>query len=83
MRKFHRFRDQEGVVVMERPEQNEQWKLSGDCSKCRRSSYCTKPCSANKRVNHQLMQSLVANKMNEMTGGAMKHIIDKTVRDYV
>ncbi len=23
---------------------NEQWNLEGDCSRCRRQSYCKKPC---------------------------------------
>ena len=25
-------------------EQNEQWLLSGDCTKCRKKGYCTKNC---------------------------------------
>lgn len=27
---------------------NEQWKLNGQCSICRRKSYCKKQCKANK-----------------------------------
>lgn len=26
---------------MERIQENEQWKLDGDCRKCRRAKYCT------------------------------------------
>lgn len=29
---------------------SEQWKLDGDCSKCRRSKYCNKDCKAH---NHR------------------------------
>lgn len=28
---------------------NEQWKTNGECSICRRQSYCKKRCSANKK----------------------------------
>lgn len=28
---------------------NEQWKSGGNCSKCRRKSYCKKACSASKK----------------------------------
>ena len=26
----------------------EQWRLNGDCEKCRKQKYCSKPCTANK-----------------------------------
>lgn len=26
----------------------EQWHLNGDCEKCRKQKYCSKPCTANK-----------------------------------
>lgn len=29
--------------------ENEQWKLNGDCKKCRKVAYCTKDCAARKR----------------------------------
>ena len=59
------------------PNENEQWLLSGDCSKCRRENYCAKPCTKNKRRTKALIHSLVTDKLNEMTGGVygeiMKH----------
>lgn len=34
---------------MEKVEINEQWKLDGDCTICRRRSYCSKVCSRNRK----------------------------------
>lgn len=65
------------------PNENEQWLLNGDCSKCRREKYCSKPCTRCKRETKAMMKALVAKTMNEMTGGVMKEVIDKTVRDYI
>lgn len=31
---------------MEQIEINEQWKLEGDCRKCRKNNYCKKACKA-------------------------------------
>lgn len=28
--------------------ETEQWKLNGNCDKCRRANYCTKKCGAKK-----------------------------------
>ena len=64
---------------MESIQENEQWKLQGDCTKCRRKEYCSKPCTRCNRVARAKMKRLVADTMNEMTGGAMKEIINKTV----
>lgn len=36
--------------------ETEQWKLNGDCDKCRRSEFCRKSCTAKKKVNARLMQ---------------------------
>ena len=33
---------------------NEQWKLNGDCNKCRRKLYCNKICKAAERNMHKL-----------------------------
>lgn len=33
---------------MEAINESEQWKLKGDCLKCRKQKYCTKQCSASK-----------------------------------
>lgn len=64
---------------METIQENEQWKLCGDCTKCRRNNYCSKPCTRYNRRARAEMKRLVADTMNEMTGGAMREIIDKTV----
>ena len=56
---------------------SEQWKLNGDCSLCRRKNYCSKPCTMNKRDTQAMIHSLVANKLNEMTGGAYSEIIER------
>ena len=60
---------------------SEQWKLSGDCSKCRRKNYCSKGCTKYNRRTKAELYSLVANKMNEMTDGAYSEIMSR-VRHY-
>lgn len=64
---------------MEQIQENEQWKLSGDCTKCRRNNYCSKPCTRCNRRARAEMKRLVADTMNKMTGGVMREAIDKTV----
>lgn len=32
---------------------NEQWKTTGDCTKCHKQKYCSKPCAANKRATQK------------------------------
>ena len=64
---------------MKKINESDQWLLNGICSKCRRSDYCKKPCMANKRMAERRMKSLVAETMNNMTGGMMKDAINKTV----
>ena len=32
---------------------NEQWKTTGDCTKCRKQKYCSKPCTANKKATQK------------------------------
>lgn len=39
----------------------EQWKLSGDCSKCRRKSYCNKRCTAHIRYEKSILRNAVSN----------------------
>lgn len=60
---------------MEKIDETEQWLLSGDCSKCRRKKYCSKPCTKCKREFEAEMFSLVSDKLNEMTGGAYGEIM--------
>lgn len=62
---------------MEKINENEQWRLNGDCSKCRREKYCSTPCTHYKRRESAELRVLVAETMNEMTGGAMADHIDK------
>lgn len=38
--------------------ENEQWKLNGDCKKCRKASYCRKECGASKRATQRFVKSL-------------------------
>lgn len=65
---------------MKKIDETEQWKLSGNCSKCRRKNYCSKECARyNRRINAEIY-SLVANKLNEMTGGAYGDIMSRLNR---
>lgn len=57
-------------------EDNERWLSDGDCSKCRRQSYCKKPCTVKKRRYRQLIRDFILNK----TGIAeVKDAIDDAV----
>lgn len=47
--------------------ETEQWKLNGDCDKCRRAKYCTKECSASKKATQKLIR------------GAMEAIIGRSI----
>ena len=61
---------------MAKIDEAEQWKLSGDCSKCRRKNYCSKDCVRYNRRTEAELYSLVANKLNDMTGGAYEEIMN-------
>lgn len=65
---------------MNRIPENEQWKLQGDCTKCRRDNYCSKPCTRRNRANKAMVNRLVAETMNRMIGGVMSKIINKNVK---
>lgn len=41
---------------------SEQWKLYGDCSQCRRRSYCSKPCTRCKRYNDFEIRRVICEK---------------------
>lgn len=47
---------------------SEQWLEDGDCERCRRKKYCSKPCAANKRFETarltEMMCETVANVLN-------------------
>ena len=64
---------------MEIPNENEQWLLVGNCSKCRRFSYCRKPCTIRQRETKAEMKHAVVNVMNQMTGGIMKEQLTRAV----
>lgn len=46
--------------MQEQIEPNEQWKLEGDCKKCRRQRYCTKGCKANRVASERFVNRIVA-----------------------
>lgn len=43
----------------------EQWKLKGQCSICRRKSYCKRQCKANKETFTAELKKKVINKLLE------------------
>lgn len=64
--------------IMEQIQENEQWKLNGNCEKCRRNNYCSTPYTHYNRRIRAEFKGLVADTMNKMTGEVME-AIDKTV----
>ena len=44
-------------------DESEQWKLGGQCSKCRRQKYCGTACKAARTSDRREIQQLVANHM--------------------
>lgn len=68
-----------GEKIMKQIQENEQWKLNGNCEKCRRNNYCSTPCTHYNRRIRAEFKGLVADTMNKMTGGMMREVIDKTV----
>lgn len=46
---------------------NDQWLQGGDCSKCRRQKYCSKPCRMSKirkeRVMNELLTEAIAKRL--------------------
>lgn len=64
---------------MEQIQENEQWKLNGNCEKCRRNTYCSKPCTCHDRQIRAELKGLVADTMDKMAGGMMSEAIYKTV----
>lgn len=43
-------------------EENERWKSDGDCRKCRRKEYCSKPCTMLKRAYKKALDQAIAEK---------------------
>lgn len=53
-----------------------QWELEGNCNICRRKNYCSKPCTRNKRETESFVRGLIAEKMDELSGGAYSKIME-------
>ena len=68
---------------MSNANQNEQWKLHGDCSICRRKNYCSKPCARCKRSAIRKQNMIIREYMNKITGGVMNELINKGVDRYM
>ena len=61
---------------------NEQWKSGGDCSKCRRYKYCSKPCRESTRARDSFIYNAILEKtkmgkvlqtMNDIRCGRKEH----------
>lgn len=57
---------------------SEHWLTEGDCKKCRRQHYCSKPCTRNKRRTNTIVSSIVTSYMDEATGGAFSAIMNQS-----
>ena len=53
--------------------ENEQWKLNGDCNKCRKKQYCNKACKACVEYHSFLMRNMI----DQATGGIYSYITEK------
>ena len=51
---------------------SDQWKLEGECSKCRRANYCGRDCSASKRRKTKIAQQAYFDFMEEMEADAKR-----------
>lgn len=45
--------------------ETEQWKLDGDCSKCRKDAYCDKECKARKKLVKAKLAEMLSNAFNK------------------
>ncbi len=52
------------------PDVNEQWLSSGDCSKCRRNTYCSKLCKPSRIRRQVQLRQMVARAMLKSMCGA-------------
>ena len=59
---------------MENINESEQWKLQGDCSKCRRESYCNKRCSAVKNRVKRAVYGVVNRYAEQMLPDGIKPV---------
>lgn len=52
---------------------SDQWLLEGDCKKCRRAKYCSKPCTKNMNASRAMVRLLASQIMlNAMVGERTK-----------
>ena len=59
---------------------NEQWKLQGDCHKCRKEHYCRKECRTRKLYKHLNNRSTSEQVLDNLMGGAytgIQRILEK------
>lgn len=66
---------------MEHIPKNEQWRLEGDCSKCRRNNYCQKPCTRKDRYNKIKMEEFVREAVDQATGGIYTKLQEITAKN--
>lgn len=52
---------------------SEEWKSDGDCSKCRRKSYCGTSCKANEQWKQRHWSETVAAVIDYAVGRAISH----------
>jgi hypothetical protein len=60
-------------MFIEKIEENEQWRLAGDCTKCRRSGYCSKPCT---RCNYRKRTEIF-----RLTADMISTIVEKAISE--
>lgn len=63
-------------------EESEQWKLAGNCEKCRRKNYCKTVCTKRKRRAQKLVQSLATEVMDTATCGAYSKSMEMLGRQW-
>ena len=40
--------------------ETEQWKLNGDCNKCRSAEHCRKKCTASQRASDRMLKTITS-----------------------
>lgn len=50
------------MAIEMKPADNERWLTDGNCGKCRRQKYCSKPCTAQKRRKEAIIRAMVRDK---------------------
>lgn len=68
---------------MNKIEESEQWLLNGDCSKCRRDSYCKKLCTKASRAADSRMAMAVHSLFDKATGGTYSKLMDMAHKNHI